>query len=84
MTFGFILPRLRPMAAMGVPLGNVVIALVFAVAATAAMVATGVLPGDEVMVLAFTATAVAAVASTFGGGRVGVSDIVVLLGESWV
>jgi hypothetical protein len=58
--FGIIAPiNLRMMAATGVPLGDVVIALKFAAAA-------------------------AAVASTFGGGRVGVCDIVVLLGESLV
>jgi hypothetical protein len=83
-TFGFILPVLRPMAAMSILPGNVVIPLAFA-AAVAAMAATGIPPGEKVMVLAFTATAAAAEASTFGGGGgVGVSNIVALLGESWV
>jgi hypothetical protein len=48
------------------------------------MLATGVPPGDVVMALAFMATAAMAAASKFGRGRVGVCDIVVSLGESWV
>jgi hypothetical protein len=61
MTFGIIAPiYLRLMAATGVPLGDVVIAL------------------------AFTGAAVAAAASMFGGGGVGVCNIIALLGESWV
>ncbi len=84
MTFRFILQTLRPMAAMGVPPGNVVIALAFAAVASAAMAAMGVPPGDEVMMLVFMAIAAAAAALTFGGGGVGVSNIVALLGESWV
>ncbi len=83
-TFRFIPPTLRPMAATGILPGNGVIALVFAAGATAAMEATGILPGDKVMALAFTATAVAAAASMFGGGGVVVSNIVASLGESWV
>jgi hypothetical protein len=55
-TFEIIAPiDLRSMAAMGVPPGDVLIALTFPVAA-----------------------------STFGGGGVGVCDIVALLGESLV
>jgi hypothetical protein len=80
---------LRPMAATGVPLGDVVIVLTFAVmvvaaAAAAAVAAMGVLPGDEVMVFAFMVTAAAARTLTFGGGEVGVHNIVLLLEESWV
>jgi hypothetical protein len=62
---------LRPMAATGVPPGDIVIALAFAVAATAVAAAAA-------------AAAAAVVASTFGGGGVGVCDIVALLGKSWV
>ncbi len=83
-TFGYILPTLRPMAAMGVPLGDVVIALAFAAAVAAAIAATCVLPRDKFMALMFTATAAAAATLTFGGGWVGVRNIVALLGESWV
>ncbi len=82
--FGFIPPTLRPMAATGILPGNVVIALAFAAAATAARAATGVPPGDEVMALPFMATAAAAAASAFGGGGVEVSNIVALLRKSWV
>ncbi len=82
--FGFIPPTLRPMTAMGIPPGNVVMALAFMVAAAAAAAAaTGVLPGDKVMALAFTATAAVAAALALGGEEVGVC-IVVLLKESWV
>jgi hypothetical protein len=81
---GFILLALRLMAAMGIPPGDVAIALAFVAAAAAAMAVTGIPPGDEVMAYAFRATAVAAVASTFGGGRVAVCNIVALLRESWV
>ncbi len=84
-TFGFILPMLRPMAATGIPPGDVVIALVFAEeAATAAIAVTGILPGEVVMALAFTAAAAAAAAvaaSMFGGGGVGVYSIVATLRE---
>ncbi len=80
MTFGFIPPTLRPMAATGVPPGNVVIALAFAAAAMVEMAATGISPGDKLMALAFTETVVAAVAAlTFGGGGVVVSNIVASL-----
>jgi hypothetical protein len=44
--FGFIPPALRPMAAMGIPPGNVVIALALT-APAAVMAATGVPPGDR-------------------------------------
>ncbi len=66
------------MAVMGILPGDVVIALGFAAAAAMRMAATGVLPGDEVMALGFTATA-AVVALMFGGGGVGVHNIVVCL-----
>ncbi len=90
MMFGFIPLTLRLMAVAGVPLGEVVIALVFAAVAAAAVVgaatmaATGVPPGDKVMALAFMATVAAAAASTFGGGGAGVCNILALLRESWV
>ncbi len=80
MTFEFVPPMLTPMAATGVPPGDVVIALTSAAAAAA----TGFLLGDVAMALTFKVTATAAAASTFGGGGVGVCDIVALLGESWV
>ncbi len=67
---------LRPMAATGVPPGDMVIALAFAaavavVAAAATMAATGIPPGDEGMAIAFAVTA--AEAATFVGGGVGVA-----------
>jgi hypothetical protein len=75
--FGFIPPTLRPMAATSILPGNMVIALALAAAAAAvAMAATGILPGDKVMALAFMVTAVAMVTSMFGGGGVGVCDII--------
>jgi hypothetical protein len=78
-TNGFAPLILRPMAAMGIPLGGAVIVLVF-VAAAAVMVAIGILPGDEGIALAFAATA--AVATIIGGG-VGGCNFVALLRESW-
>ncbi len=45
---------------------------------------TGILPGDIIIVLAFAAAAAVAAASTFVGGGVGICNIVVSLGESWV
>ncbi len=72
MTFGFVLSTLlTPMAAMGVPRGDVMIALVFAGAAVAWMAATGIQPGDIMIALAFAATVVVVAALTFGGGGVG-------------
>ncbi len=68
MTFGFIPPTLRPMAAMGVPPGDVVIALGFRAATAAAVAAMGIPLGDKVMLLAFTVTAAAAATLTFRGG----------------
>ncbi len=47
------------MAAMGIPPGDAVIALMFAVAAVA-MVAIGIPPGDKGLALAFAATVAAA------------------------
>ncbi len=81
-TFGFVTPTLRPMAAVGVLPRNAMIVLMFAVA-VAAMAAMGVLLGDKRITLAFAATVVVA-AVTFIGGGVGVCDIVGLLGERWV
>ena len=83
MTFEFVPLTLRPIAATGVKLGDVVIALAFA-PAVATAVATGVPPGDKGIALAFMATAAVAEASTFGGGEVGVCAIVAWLRESWV
>ncbi len=68
-TSGFALPILRPMAAMGIPLRDAVIALMFAAAVVAAMAAISILPGGKGIVLAFAATAEAA--ATFVGGEVG-------------
>ncbi len=64
MMFGFILQMLRPMAALGIPPGEVVIALTFtamaaAIAAMAGMAAmaaaavTDLPPGDKAMALVF-------------------------------
>jgi hypothetical protein len=55
------------MAAMGILLGNITIALAFAAVAVA-NAAMGVLLGDKVMALPFTATMAAAAASVFRGG----------------
>ncbi len=96
MMFGFIPPMLRPMAATGVPLGDVVIALAAAAAAVAATAVAAVAPA-AVAAVAMTATAtgvlpgdkgmalafaatVAAAAATFVGGEVGSSAIV---GVAW-
>jgi hypothetical protein len=76
-TSGFAPPMLRPVAAMGVLPGDVMIVLAFA-ATVVAMAAIVVLPGDKGI---FTVTAVAA---AILGGVVGVCNIVALLGESWV
>ncbi len=67
--------NLRPMAALGIPLGNIMIALAFVVRAAAAMAAMGSLPDNIVMGLVFMATASSATASIFGGGGVGVCNI---------
>jgi hypothetical protein len=84
-TFGIVAPiNLRLMAALGIPPGDVMIALAFTGAAAAGMAAMGILPGDLMMGLAFRATAGSALALTFGRGGIGVCYIVVLLGESWV
>ncbi len=89
MTFGFVPLTLMPMAATGVSLREVVIALAFAAVAAAAVAAatavavTGVPPEDEGMALAFTAIAAAAAALMFGGGEVGICTIVAWLRESW-
>ncbi len=85
-TFVIIAPiNLGLVAATGIPPGDVMIALAFAVAATA-VAATGVPLGDFMMVLALMATAAVAVASMFEGGRgrVGVCNIIALLRESLV
>ena len=71
---------LMSMAAMGIPLGDTMIVLVFA-AAAAAMAEIGIPLGDKGIALMFVATAVAA--AILEGG-VGVCNIVALLGESWV
>jgi hypothetical protein len=76
--------NLRPMAALGIPPDNVMIALMFVVLAVGATAAMGILTEDVVMGLTFTATAALVAASTIGGGEVGVRNIVALLGESWV
>jgi hypothetical protein len=75
--FRFVLPMLRPMAAMGIPQGDVVTALGFAVAAAAVATAAavmGTLLRDEGTMLAFMATV--AVVATLVGGKVGVQAIV--------
>jgi hypothetical protein len=74
MTSKFAPLMLRPMAAIGVPAGDAVIVLAFAVAGAAAMAAIGVPPGDKGIALAFAVTA--AVAEKFVGGEVGVHTIV--------
>ncbi len=79
MTSGFTLQMLRPMAVVGIPLGDAVIVLAFAaLAVMAVMAAIGVPPEDKEVALVFAATV--AVAAIIGGG-VGVCDIVALLGE---
>ncbi len=50
MTNGFAPLMLRPMAAMGVPAGDAVIVLAFAVAGVAAMAANGILPGADLKI----------------------------------
>ncbi len=76
---GFTLPMLRPMAAMGILLGDAVIVLAVAALAMAAM---GVLPRDKGILLAFAVTAAAAAAAVavFVGGEVGVW---VIIGMAW-
>jgi hypothetical protein len=79
MTSGFALQMLKPMAAVGIPLGDAVIVLAYAASAVmAVMTAIGVPPVDKEIALVFAATV--AVAAIIGGG-VGVCDIVALLGE---
>jgi hypothetical protein len=85
--FGFIPQILRQMAAMGVPLGEFVIALKFTVAAVSAMAAIlvmGIPPGERVMALPFKVTVATTATLVFRGGGVGVCTIVALLGESWI
>jgi hypothetical protein len=48
------------------------------------MAATGRLLRDVLIALAFAAAAAVAAAPAFGGGEVGVCNIVALLGVSWV
>ncbi len=48
------------------------------------MAVTGIPPGDIVIALAFGLAVVVVVALIFGGGGVGVCNIVMLLRESWV
>ncbi len=72
-TSGFVPPMLRPMATKGVPPGDAVIVLAFAVAA-AAMAAIVIPLGDKGIVLKFAATAAAA---AIVGGGVGICNMCV-------
>ncbi len=63
---------------MGIPPGDAVIVLTFAMAAVV-IAAMGILPGDKGIALAFAATAAAA-AARFVGGEVGVP---VIVGVAW-
>ncbi len=76
----FALPMLKPMAAMGVPPGDVVIVPAFAAAAVV-MAEIGVPPGDEGIAFMFAATAAVVAMATFVGGDVGVHAIV---GVAWI
>ncbi len=80
LTSEFALPMLGPVAAMGVPPGDVMIVHALA-AAVAVMAVIVVPPGDKGIALAFMATALAA---AIVGGGVGVCGIVASLRESYV